>query len=130
MATTYPSVMRSANTDVDQYPDHANVLAVVATYQVEYGAMPWRVLVDVMGSLPSINSDLALGGAGRHVEAALVDIVADLRALGFIELTGEGTVRTERGESYIKEWNGKFERRKDQARAALARLRFPRFTEQ
>lgn len=130
MAVAYPPVMHRENTNVDQYPDHANVMAVIATYNEKYGPMPWSVLIDVLASLPSINSTLVLRQAGRRVEEALVDITSDLRALGFLELTADGTVSTSQGHEYIREWNGKFTARQKQARKDLARLRFTEFAAQ
>ena len=130
MTTTYPQVMHTADANVDDFPDHANVLAVVATYQEKYGPMPWLALVDVMQSLPSINSPLCLGKAGRRIETALLNITTDLRSLGFVELTSAGTIATSRGDEYIKSWNGKFTSRRENARKALAELRFDRFDPQ
>lgn len=130
MTTTYPPVMSAKDardTDVQQFPDHANVLAMVATYQEAYGAMPWPLLVDVMASLPSIGSSLALTRADVQVETVLMDIVTDLRARGFLEMTASGAISTATGDSYIKRWNGKFTSRKAQARRDLAELRFEEF---
>lgn len=130
MTTTYPQVMQRDDASVDDFPDHANVLAVVSTYQEQYGPMPWLVLLDVMESLPSISSGLQLSKAGRRVEAALLDITTDLRSLGFVELTAAGTISTSKGDRYIEKWNGKFTARKELARTALGELRFERFVAQ
>lgn len=119
--------MRADKTDVDDFPDHANVLAVVATYQEEYDAMPWPLLVDVMASLPSINSSLALSRQGVQADAVLMDIVTDLRARDFLEMTASGAISTAQGDQYIQQWNGKFTARKKQARKDLAELRFQKF---
>lgn len=127
MKTTYPPVMQSTAASVEDFPDHANVLAVIATFQDEYSAIPWAVLVDVVASLPSIGSGLALSGPPHQTEQALVDIVADLRTLGLVEMTSKGTISTSQGDEYIERWNGKFASRKAQAQESLAKLRFPAF---
>lgn len=131
MTTTYPPVMRDEDvrdgTDIDQFPDHANVLAVVATYQEKYQAMPWPLLVDVMASLPSIESTLCLTSPSAQIDTVLMDIVTDLRARGLLMLTGSGAVSTPEGNAYICRWNGKFSSRKSEARKNLAELRFEEF---
>lgn len=127
MTATYPPVMRANETDVDDFPDHANVLAIVATYQEQYDAMPWPLLVDVVASLPSIGSRLALSKQSVQVDAVLMDIVTDLHARGFLEMTASGAISTARGDEYIRQWNGKFSTRKDWARKDLAELRFQKF---
>ena len=88
--------------------------------------MPWPLLVDVVASLPSIGSPLALAEPFRHADSILMDIVTDLRSRGLLEMTASGAVSTRDGHEYLANWTH-FIERKRQAGADLAELRFERF---
>lgn len=124
IGTIAPPIMKDRLASVDEFPDHANVLAIIRAYMDNFGPMPWPLLVDVVGSLPSIGSDLQLTDVRRGLDQTLVDIVSDLRSLGFVELTPAGTMPTAAADEYIRAWNGRFATRKTRATEALEELRF------
>ena len=71
-----PAVMRTKDAEMHEYPDHANVLAVVFAYSETSGPMPYALLLEVMESLEAVRDDMAIHtGATTGVATALHNVV-------------------------------------------------------
>lgn len=122
---TLPRVMSNRDVDMHDFPDHANVLAVVSAYTDAQGAMPYALLRDAMASLDAIHDEMAISSSGSiGVAMALHNVVTDLRHLDLIDLGPAGTVVTSCGEDRLKAWNGKFRERRSHATRVLQELQF------
>jgi hypothetical protein len=120
-----PTVMRTRDGEMHDYPDHANVLAVVRAYSKTSGPMPYALLLEVMESLEAVRNDMAIHtGGATSVAVALHNVVTDLRRLDLVDLGSSGTVLTPAGVEKANAWNGQFEKRSEQAAAALRDLGF------
>lgn len=118
-----PAVMRTRDGEMHEYPDHANVLAVVRAYSKTSGPMPYALLLEVMESLEAVGNDMAIHTGGA-TSVALHNVVTDLRRLDLVDLGSSGTVLTPSGVEKANAWNGQFEKRSEQAAAALRDLGF------
>jgi hypothetical protein len=120
-----PAVMRTRDVEMQQYLDHANVLAVVSAYSERVGPMPYALLLEVMESLKAMGDDLAIQtGGGAGVAKALHNVVTDLRRLDLVDLGSSGTVLTPSGLEEATAWNGQFQDRREHATSSLQDLRF------
>lgn len=119
-------VMRDSQVGMHDFPDHANVLAVVDAYTSASGRpLPYVLLLDIMESLPGVDSEAAIPHASRiGVVTALHNIVADLRRLDLIEMGSAGTELTLCGRQRLEAWNGQFKARSKQAQAAMVEAGF------
>lgn len=125
LATLDPPIMSSTNATAEEYPGHANVLALVSAYtEAVDSPMPWATLVDVIESLQLQGNPAGLQAPGPStVDDVLGDIVTDLRRLNLLRFGVHGTTITDTGEEVAKAWNGQFTGRRQQAAAALRELR-------
>lgn len=121
---TLPRVMRDRDVEMHDFPDHANVLAVVHAYVAGEGPMPYALLLSVMESLAALDHEAAIKKSDRSVRLALHGIVSDLRRLDLIDLGSSGTVLTPCGEEQLQEWNGKFRNRSAKAADEMRELGF------
>ncbi len=120
-----PAVMRTRDVEMHDYPDHANVLAVVSAYSKRVGPMPYALLLEVMESLKAVGDDMAIKtGGATGVAKALHNVVTDLRRLDLIDLGSSGTVLTPSGLEKATAWNGQFQERSEHAASSLRDLRF------
>ena len=120
-----PAVMRTKDAEMHEYPDDANVLAVVCAYSETSGPMPYALLLEVMESLEAVRDDMAIHTGGTTgVATALHNVVTDLRRLDLIDLGSSGTVLTPSGVKKANAWNGQFQERSEHAAAALRDLGF------
>ena len=120
-------VMRNSDVAMHEFPDHANVLAVVHAYTEAAGPMPYQLLLDVMESFGATGNDMAIQHAGGvGVARGLHQILADLRRLDLIDMGSAGTELTPCGYSRLQGWNGLFRQRRTLARDAMTTMGFLR----
>jgi hypothetical protein len=120
-----PAVMRTSDVEMHEYPDHANVLAVVRAYTAELGPMPYALLLEVMEMLEAVNDQTAIQAeGGTSLAQAVHNVVTDLRRLNLVELSSSGTVLTPGGLTKIATWNGKFRERSEHATQMLREFGF------
>lgn len=119
MTMTLP-VMSDRHAPITQFPQHANVMALVKAFEEP---VPWALLLEVVTRLQRSAPEVALGEIPlSRIDAALLDVVTDLRSLGLLDVRPVGTVFTDAGEDTIREWNGQFTERLAAAKAALLTL--------
>lgn len=119
MTVTLP-VMSAVDAPFNQVPQHANVMAIIKALD---DAVPWAVLREVVAQLQHREPDLCLQDVPINaIDAILLDIVTDLRALGLVTVGPSGSVLTAAADDTIRAWNGEFSRRLTALRAAIAAI--------
>ncbi|NHA67723.1 hypothetical protein [Phycicoccus flavus] len=118
-------IMTSTDVAADDFPNHANVLALVSAYTQATGEpMPWAAIVEVVERLQLEGNPAGLEMRGSlRVGEALGDIVTDLRRLNLLHFGVNGTDLTAAGEEMASRWNGRFTQRRESATTALRELR-------
>lgn len=125
VSAVLPVVMRTSEVDIHDYPDHANVLAVVRAYTEKLGPMPYALLLEVMEMLEAVSDRTAIQATGSAgLARALHSVVTDLRRLNLVELASSGTVLTPGGFQRTAAWNGNFRERSEHATQMLREFGF------